>query len=453
MRKPTRHLSVLFLLGAGLMFLGNMWPASATNAASTSTSRAGARSMTVANLRTTTVSLSYVFDYRIPVAEVQSDERAQGIDYVWGATRPEPAGGQAWHDFYVAWAQGYCPGVGVYGPCPKGGPPSASWLKKYHPDWILWQTGKNGKPTRPARSSSNPGPIVDFTNPAVQQYWVDNFIGPALKSGYDGVAWDNPVVENPYHAVGHFDRDHHFVRQFSGVYTRTAVDTKWAQAQSKAFGEILGRVRALYPRAQFSLNASMDCLYVPSKLWALPLRYVRTLADEQGYTFWGGRQTWVPAVHSPHCRNRWLAKTQAFIAFEKGGGRLVLENEVPLKLTKYMTDGNKRARSLIQWALANYLLVKYSRTYFWFGGVQRYGYPVVPQREESADLGQPLGDMRQSQGVYVRYYTKGLAIVNPSLFVAFKFALPAGRYRNLYGQNVNKAHLGPHSGMVLVARH
>jgi hypothetical protein len=128
-------------------------------------------------------------------------------------------------------------------------------------------------------------------------------------------------------------------------------------------------------------------------------------------------------------------------------------NAEPYTVHRYMTDWNPAARADFEWAMANYLLVKYSHTYFWFGGSQQYGYAVFTQREQLADLGQPFGDMHQFQGIYVRWFSKGMALVNPDPKSSFTVTLHQGRYKDLYGQNVDAVTLAPHSGLVLVRRH
>ena len=218
-------------------------------------------------------------------------------------------------------------------------------------------------------------------------------------------------------------------------------------------GDLLRRARAVDPKAQFAINAPLDCLYDPVDSWFLPIRYVNTITDEEGYTYWGDPNPWVTSGGSPYCKNRWLEKTSTYIRIQKQEGKhLVLINQVPLHVSPYITNTNAEARVYMQWALANYLLVKYSHTYFWFGSVQHYGYPIVMQRELLVDLGQPQGDMHQYQGVYVRWFTKGAAIVNPDPSKSFGVAFQKGKYANMYGPDLDHATMRPHSGLVLVNR-
>jgi hypothetical protein len=129
-----------------------------------------------------------------------------------------------------------------------------------------------------------------------------------------------------------------------------------------------------------------------------------------------------------------------------------LINEEPYPVHPYMTGSNPSARADLEWALANYFMVRYSHTYFWFGGTQQYGYSVFEQREEAVQLGQPVGDMRPAQGVFARSFTKGMALVNPSATTAFSVSLKTGKYEDLYGHRVNQVRMSAHSGIVLILR-
>jgi hypothetical protein len=105
-----------------------------------------------------------------------------------------------------------------------------------------------------------------------------------------------------------------------------------------------------------------------------------------------------------------------------------------------------------QWALANYLLVKGRFSYIAITGIQEYGYTLMAP-EYSAPVGHALGLMYQSQGVYMRDFSNGLAIVNPSSFgQTFNIILPSDVYQDLYGNKINLLTLEPQSGIVLLGK-
>lgn len=109
-----------------------------------------------------------------------------------------------------------------------------------------------------------------------------------------------------------------------------------------------------------------------------------------------------------------------------------------------------------QWTIANYLLVKGAHTYVYIAkptnSGENYGYlNVIP--EYSAKVGHAINSMYSSQGVYMRDYSSGKTIVNPSSTQAVSITLPPHHYKDLYGNTINTTlTLNPHSGIVLLTR-
>jgi hypothetical protein len=115
----------------------------------------------------------------------------------------------------------------------------------------------------------------------------------------------------------------------------------------------------------------------------------------------------------------------------------------------------------IQWALAYYLMGKGHGSALYLSRlyssptelVQDYGsalwYP-----EFDAKIGHPCGAMRSSQNVYMRDYSNGLSLVNPSPDQTYTVALEANAsFVNLKGASVGPSVvLPPHSGLVLLKK-
>lgn len=102
--------------------------------------------------------------------------------------------------------------------------------------------------------------------------------------------------------------------------------------------------------------------------------------------------------------------------------------------------------------LANYLLVKYQYTYSSFisSVFDRYFQLNVSLPEYFAHVGHPLSGIYQDQNVYMRAYSTGLSIVNPSPDQAYTVTLPANTYKDLYGNAIKTVTMQPYSGLVLV---
>ncbi len=253
-----------------------------------------------------TVDMAWIFDRGI--SNVAREQVRQNVRYVWGAAQPS-VDGTVRHDLYLPWSRG------------AGLTASMSWLRTNHPDWILYQA--NGK--TPAMKPGSQDPTLDFTNPAVQQYYLSTFILPALRKGYSGVAWDNGLSFNKYRAVGHYTLDHTWVRLYSGQYS----DPAWTAAQVAAMAQFRQAMVAVEPGAEVALNQGFNCIGSLA-LWSQPLPYVNVLLDEGAYTVdrsrIGGFFTTSPYKS---CTNSWLQKTDAYVRLQSQGVAIVLVNEVP----------------------------------------------------------------------------------------------------------------------------
>ena len=71
-------------------------------------------------------------------------------------------------------------------------------------------------------------------------------------------------------------------------------------------------------------------------------------------------------------------------------------------------------------------------------------------QEYFAQVGHPRTAIYQDQNVYMRTYSTGLAIVNPSPDQAYTVTLPANTYKDLYGRAITTVTMQPYSGLVLV---
>jgi hypothetical protein len=168
-------------------------------------------------------------------------------------------------------------------------------------------------------------------------------------------------------------------------------------------------------------------------------QYLDIAVDERGFTYWGqSKKSYLGLAE-------WLADMEAFQYLDAHGKAFVSINEMPEHFAQV-------SQAEMQWALANYLLVKGQFSYIAITGIQEYGHQLIAP-EYSADIGHALGPMYQSQGVYMRDFSNGLAIVNPSSFnQTFTIILSSGVYQDLYGEKVSLLTLEPQSGIVLLGK-
>jgi hypothetical protein len=123
----------------------------------------------------------------------------------------------------------------------------------------------------------------------------------------------------------------------------------------------------------------------------------------------------------------------------------------PYQVTSGMTTGDPQARFDVQWAIATYLIARGDHTYLvWRGHRQTPGELYQEPEFAAAAVGAPTDTPYQSQGVWMRDYSNGLAIANPSAANAVTVSLPSVTYIDLYGNPASTTTLQPHSGLVLL---
>jgi hypothetical protein len=100
-----------------------------------------------------------------------------------------------------------------------------------------------------------------------------------------------------------------------------------------------------------------------------------------------------------------------------------------------------------RFSLASFLLGTNGNQYFDFDANQTDGAVVPDHPYDHVNVGQPSGPYAVKSNVYVRYFSSGVAVVNPSKTNTYTFAL-GGTYRNLQGQSVSTVTLAPDTGDV-----
>jgi hypothetical protein len=271
---------------------------------------------------------------------------------------------------------------------------------------------------------------LDVTNPHVRRYFLGLLLR-ALAGGYRGIAFDNGIAYNRGKATGHFDGTGRWVPQYSGV----RVDPTFAAAQYAAFNGIVAALKASYPHLNVTVNQRFEC----NPEWRGVLQSANMVLDESP----------APPTTSPSdgCSDYWLSRMVEYRYIQQVLGKgLVLDYGQPYADLPYSAPATTRARAALQRDLADYLLIKYRHTYFFWAG-PKYLWPY-----EHVPIGTPREDFYGSQGVYMRDYTNGLAISNPSPSREYTIVLPTGKYVDLNGVPVNTKLMAPDSGLVLLRR-
>jgi Hypothetical glycosyl hydrolase family 15 len=364
-----------------------------------------------------------------------SDENGV-IDYVWGARLPQP-GHTSHKDFYFKFDRtGGDPGT-------HGFPVyySKDWFLKNHPDWLVYLCNK----TSLAYEYNDPQVPLDITNPAVRQFELDTWIKPALDKGYDGVSFDNVNLDNKQSAgrCGVWTTDSNGNQTWKYLYK----DAKSIHGQLYV-QSIVTWAKAMYTAIHAYNSAAVVTMnYSPNNTGNMHGTlafndqlnpYSDNMLDEGGFT--------AGFNHSPYTVDRyWQLEAGFALDLAAHGKGLVMVFGYNFST---LTTEQK------QWALANYLLLKGNHTYMTISSGadngSQYGHlNLIP--EYAMNIGHPVNVMYQSQGVYMRDFSNGKTLLNPSSKKRFTVNIPAGTYKDVNGNPLGgNVTLGIHSGLVLL---
>ena len=298
-----------------------------------------------------------------------------------------------------------------------------TYWKTVHPDWVLYKCDR----VTPAYEFGDPNMPLDFANPALVTWQIQSYAQPASERGYDGIAADNLDLQNQFGACGIY-RDGRWMQRYTGQLNdprwRTDV-INWLTRMQQALHH-LRHPLALVP------NFSFDGLSPSNPLIQQVVSTVDGIEDEEGFTRYGdGYLT----------GNAWLQRIQLIENVQKQHKPYYIINQFP-----------SVGHAEIQWALASYLMAKEHSAALFISTIQGYGADLRHD-EYNMRIGSPKGPMYQTQNVYMRDYSYGLSVVNPSATDSYTLTLNAtNRYKDLYGNPVGQTiTMPPHSGLVLLA--
>ncbi len=356
------------------------------------------------------------------------------VDYVWGAEHGRSdwnisGGTRVFHEAYIPWAR-------------DQKLHTTAWWKAHHLTWIEYTAANH---STVATTFGQDTPILDVTNPHVQVY-IEQQAKADLGGGFQGVSWDNGLDSNGSGAGGHYGATGNWVQQYSGAL----YDQSYADANNAAFKAVVSNIHASYPNASDTVNQRFECVQVGQNAMASESHMV---LDEGGFTDFAGADLMNSSTFA--CSSKmWLNTVRWDVAIQNAGhGMVFLNEESSYKVTANMTDSNLTARADLEYAMANYFLVKYAHAYFWWGGNQQYGGPPASQAEYAAagNIGYATDDYYATQNVYARDYSNGLTLVNPDPSKTYTVHLSKS-YKDLRGKRVSGSiTLRPHSGAVLLS--
>ncbi len=314
-----------------------------------------------------------------------------------------------------------------------------TWYNANHPDWVEYKCDRSTVAYEYGDQNSVP---LDITNPAVVSYIEGTYLASALRSGsgYQGIGFDNLDFENAGdwtgQRCGHYTTHGTWVQQFNG----TANDAAYRQSVLSWAQQMHTFMHIHFPNAIMAVNFSYDPNFSSDSNTLS--NYVDFYIDEQGFTNGNNASPTNPSAWY-FTDTTWSGKFYWIQnALNLGHGFLSI-NQEPVSFANVTNNQ-------VQWVLANYLLVKNNASFVYICGEQQYGYSFL-RPEYAAQIGYPVDALYQNQGIYLRYFTNGVAIVNPSSSNTYRLQLAGAGYRDLYGNALGfQVSIPAHSGLVLI---
>lgn len=335
---------------------------------------------------------------------------AKAYDFVWGALPGNVAAYRAGNpNILLSYYMPMHVDDGTFLDQNLGHERGLDYWKAVHPDWILYQCDR----TTPAYEYQYSNVPFDLTNPDVINWQMQSYVQLASQNDYDAIATDNVLMENMFHACGHFDLHGNWVQRYSG----NSVDTRW-QDDVIAW---LTRMQAAFHQLSHSLlliaNFSAGSIPLNSDRIQQALAHVDGVLDESGFTHFG-------EYHLP--QDQWLQMMHYVDVMQRQNKPFFLINQ----FQKAMKHED------VEWVLGSYLMSKQRLSSVYISQFQGYG---TDNRiaEETLQIGSPRADMYQDQHAYWRDYTNGEVVVNPGespVTVSLAGVGAATRYVDPYGQ-------------------
>jgi hypothetical protein len=275
------------------------------------------------------------------------------------------------------------------------------WVRRHHPAWLLTSLASG----QPLRFRGYPHTFeTDYGDPAYQRQWLRNVIADVRRSGWDGVAVDNALTTSGAY----------------GVASRYRTD---AAVQSATYGAL----RVIGPGLRRAGIRSVFNVGYPTMFAGLWQRWLSVVGGlEQEFYLSFSRQPDVTGAS-------WLAyqsEVSSCAAAGKSCWFHVGQESAPV------------SPQTAAYGLASYLLGADGRQAFATGS-------TTPGTAIQNRLGVPVHPMIAAGRAYLRYFTLGVVVVNPSqVSVIVRLG---GIYDGGGGRPVTAITMGPVSGAVLRA--
>src|SRR5579875_3014300 len=381
--------------------------------------------------------------------QIQSEAQAPNTyDAVWAAFQP-----QTWSQYHAAGStlilsRYYVPFEDAY--LISGH--DLSWFEQNHPSWILFGCQSNGTPTLDHAWTGTLAAFgkdvpLDIHNPDVVAYQMNTLLQYLQANGYDAVAIDQIVFQNFLLSPNpNLDGSNPTSGWYGcGVYTQWNGTTPVASSFVRVYGSpsggdseqpdqtFINDLLNWVQTAKSTLGGAGIKVLVnhpasgtaPSGNDATLINSVDGVVDETGFTNYG---QWGPDAGTPGD----FATTLSWVQNVQSMGKAVFLADyyncqyVPANCN--FTSASQLSGAEADWAAATYAIANGGGLGMFIApqGVGEYSY----RPELTTSYGAPCGPPVQSGSLYVRKFSKGLAIVNDSSS-AQTYTLPNHAYTDI----------------------
>eukprot|EP00040_Diaphanoeca_grandis_P042292 m.264613 g.264613 ORF g.264613 m.264613 type:complete len:439 (-) comp57191_c0_seq1:166-1482(-) len=353
-----------------------------------------------------TIPLFITFDSGISVDNITHTPPLAWTEqevYVWGATADA--------DRIAAWRK-YAPNVKLSYYMPYSRAPAASegfdldfWTAN-HPDWVLYRCDRKTVAFWDGETAKGGSVPLDFTNPDVIAWQVNNQSVTARNMGFDAMAFDNygggaRQGANSGQACGVFARNGSWIPVFTGKNndpTFVEASLRWLETVQRMMSittptlGIIPNICIDEPTAEGDWGKSAAASRVASASTGI--------LSERGFTGWGGgRASRDELVNEYEWMHKLSTHNKSYYSI----------NEV--QSPNWNIDW-------IEWVIGAFLIGIQEQSALWLGTVQNYGgWSYTPQL--SVDVGFPsetyenISSATSSVMLFRRNFTKGIVFLNP----------------------------------------
>lgn len=389
------------------------------------------------------VGIAVVFPAHAPLRERRKIlERA---DITWDNGQIADLYGRSFQTVYIPYARaGY-----------SNSPADVEFFTQKHPDWLEYLCDRRSL-AKQVYNFDTPEEYylypVDISNLEVRNYFLNTYIRPALRKGLKGIAFDNADPENDLIVV---NADHQKLTAgrcgvFRGgnwhqQYSGSRVDPAFRAAYRDWLVWMRDEIHAL--GGVVMINVWFDANN-PQIFSGPETAVADVVLTEQGQ--FDNLDGCSPSVFDA----TWLRRFNAFRAVASRQG-LIMVDRVCRSIEQM-----RRTPVTIEWAIANYLLLRGDFTYlalFPFTNDTKIIFADIPQLKvqigSAIEAARPLsGNLEKIGDIWTRKYTHGIVVVNTSSAVAGRISLQHGiTYTDLQGKKYSAvATVAPRTALVLV---